>query len=336
MKKSTILAICTITLALVGCSDEPDKRPVGYFRTVVNAEELIVAMNEGVDIYVPEDQVINMNGKPAPSVNKDIEVCVDGVVTGLSGYVYVNDHLTLTGKGRIECTGKGGLYVNQGGTLDASFVTIDFTAPQFQVYGCAIYVNGGRVDLDQVTVTSTNQCVFSSQLILGSRLTANSCKFLSTATQYNCCYAIEAPGQIYAIYKDCQISSFYGGVITESPKATVELHGTHCAVYMPTNTSYTCEYAATADAGGTIKLSDDTALYGEGKYVAVQNNRYGDKGTLLIYDAHVYDKPFDIPATKTVDPAEGYVWTPSNEDYTFYYPDGSTRKYKQQWYSAPA
>lgn len=337
MKKSILFAICALALALASCSDDdkPPYRPEDNYRTVASADELIGAMHDGVDIYVPEGKVIDMTGKPAPKVDKDVEVCIDGEVKNLSGYVNINKKLTLTGKGRLALTGTGGLYINAGGELDAENLTIDFTAPQFQIYGCTIYVNGGNVSLKHLTVTSTNQCVFSSQVFGGSQLKAENCKFLSTATQYNCCYAIEAPGPIISVYEDCQICGFYGGVITESPKAHVELSGTTCAVYMPSNTSYTCQYAVAADAGSVLRINNDCALYGEGKYVAAENNRLGSKGTLQISSAHVFDKPFNIPDGKTVEPADGQSWTSSNDEYTFYYPDGSTRKYRMQWCTSP-
>lgn len=327
------MCVCAMVVALVACNDdEPDKRQPGDFRTVASAEELIGAVNEGADIYVPEGKVIDMSGKAPLAVNKEMEVCVDGVVKGLSGYIYVNKDLKLSGKGRIETTGTGGFYVNPYIKFDATDITIDYKAPEFKVVGCPLYVSGGKITLTNVTITSTNQCIFSSQVIRGSQITATSCKFLSTATQYNCCYALEAAGEVWATYTDCEISSFYGGVIAESPRSKVHLKNSRCAVYKPTNPDYVCDYTVSADYQGSITIDDGTAMYGEGKYAAVQNNRVGPPaGTLHILSACTNIKPHDIPSNRDIDPEGGKVWKAIDENFTFYYPDGSTRQCKQLW-----
>jgi len=321
-----------MSFTLFSCDDD-DSNEYPNLKTVASAEEFVGAVEDGADIYVPEGKVIDMSGKSL-SVNKDIEVRVDGTVKNLSGYVTVNAALTLTGDGRIECTGQGGFYINMGGRFNASDVTITYVHPANLFFGCTLYVNGGKVLLDDVTLTSTNQCIFSSQVYHGSMVHAKDCDFLSTATQNNCCYCIEAPGHMIATYEDCEISSFYGGVITESPNASITLSNTEVAVYKPSNSSYNADCAVNADAGGTIKLTNNSHLYCEGAYVAIENNSLGEKGHLNIEMCYANAKAYNVPEHKDVDPAAGKVWSSCSTDEDFLYPDGSERICKMLWYTA--
>lgn len=287
---------------------------------VATAQSFAAALADGGAV-IPAGITINANDLAGDmsalyEINDPAEIVVNGTLSNTEGGQFlINSELTISGSGTIESTKRGMLWLQEGGKLNVSGVTINTPAHD---RGAGTWITGGEAHYDGVTFNSGSGTI-NTQPGSNAIVTVKNCTVNNTSSNKY------GSGWSYAL-------NFNDGTITIENTTATGVQGVIACVRTAKVTINSGKYSTANsepgrnDAWGALYVSGDAvatinggSFYSPRKnYAAIcgdndVNNPYGN---ILLYGGEFSDKPWDSNTGRqyVIEPQEGYEYAETGDE----------------------
>lgn len=315
---SLLTSAATMNVEIMKDFDQPD------YKVIVNTPaEFIAAIENGDNIMIPKDAVIELPEGTSLNLVDGQEIVNEGVIKVASSYALNVDGdvtVTITGGEFINTAAEGSndgrnvIGVTDGATLNLSDATL--TTNGYHNGGSAIYVYKIKeLNLENVTVNSGFYALGADEAC--GKITARNCTFNSDASSkygsWAYCVSVGGDG-CEAVFENCVVNGIQGAVSARANSRVTIKSGTYATHESEPGKGdafyavYSCEGAVVTIEGGEF-YSPRHAIFGGDNDVA--GREFGN----FVLKGGKYSSQGYLQNTKDiVEPAEGYVWTPVADD----------------------